>query len=166
MPIVLGVDPGSRFTGYGLIEVQWQPFRFRYLDSGCIRLKMTGFPQRLAEIFSALTDLIKVYQPEQMAIEDVFVADNPRSALKLGQARGAAIVAAATAGLAVFEYSSRQIKQAVVGYGAAEKHQVQDMIRSLLALTFLPGKDEADGLATAWCHAHMHRSVQLMERLP
>ncbi len=157
MTIVLGVDPGSRVTGYGLIELAAKPFRVRYIDSGCLRLKAADLPQRLAEIFHRLGELIRLYRPTQMAIEAVFVSRNPGSALKLGQARGAAIVAGSVAELPVFEYSPRQVKLAVVGHGGAEKHQVQEMMRSLLKLDFVPASDEADGLAIAWCHGHCHR---------
>lgn len=119
MPIILGVDPGSRITGYGIIRVEGR--HTEYIDSGCIRVGEKLMAERLRVIFQSLVTLIAEFRPEEFAIEQVFMARNPDSALKLGQARGAAIVAAATSGLEVHEYSARQVKQAVVGSGAAEK---------------------------------------------
>ena len=114
-----------------------------------------AFPERLQKIFHYLSELIEQYRPEVVSIEQVFMARNPDSALKLGQARGAAIVAAVNAGLTVHEYSARQVKQAVVGTGAADKKQVQHMVTQLLGLAGTPQADAADALAIALCHAHM-----------
>lgn len=148
----MGLDPGSRVTGYGLIESSGS--RTRYISSGCIRLGKTGLPNRLQHIFKDVGAIIDEFQPDEFAIEQVFMARNAASALTLGQARGAAIVAASSAGLPVAEYSARQIKQAVVGKGAAQKHQVQHMVQFLLCLSEPPPEDAADALAAALCHAH------------
>ena len=120
--------------------------------------------ERLQTIFHSLAVLIGEYRPEEFAIEQVFMARNPDSALKLGQARGAAIVSAANSGLTVHEYSARQVKQAVVGTGGADKSQVQHMVQALLGLSRKPQADAADALAIALCHAHMNQSVLRMAR--
>jgi len=155
--IILGVDPGSRITGYGVIRAEGR--HIEYLDSGCIRVGEKPMAQRLQTIFQSLATLIGEYRPEEFAIEQVFMARNPDSALKLGQARGAAIVSAANSGLAVHEYSARQVKQAVVGKGGADKSQVQHMVQVLLSLSRKPQADAADALAIAMCHAHMSQSI-------
>tara|TARA_Y100001001_G_scaffold162949_1_gene190802 strand:- start:7367 stop:7894 length:528 start_codon:yes stop_codon:yes gene_type:complete len=155
--IILGVDPGSRTTGYGVIRVEGR--HIEYIDSGCIRVGEKPMAERLQTIFQSLATLIGEYRPEEFAIEQVFMARNPDSALKLGQARGAAIVSAANSGLAVHEYSARQVKQAVVGRGGADKSQVQHMVQVLLSLSRKPQADAADALAIAMCHAHMSQSI-------
>lgn len=157
MNIILGIDPGSRLTGYGVIKQQ--AGKFVYLASGCIRLGTDDFPERLLRIFNGISEIIAQTQPTIFAIEQVFMARNPDSALKLGQARGAAIVAAKHAGLDVHEYSARQVKQAVVGTGAADKAQVQHMVRHLLKLPANPQADAADALAVALCHGHTQQSL-------
>ncbi|MEX2474861.1 crossover junction endodeoxyribonuclease RuvC [Marinobacter sp.] len=157
MAIILGVDPGSRITGYGVIRAEGR--HIDYIDSGCIRVGDKPMAERLQSIFHGLATLIGEYRPQEFAIEQVFMARNPDSALKLGQARGAAIVAAANSGLPVHEYSARQVKQAVVGKGGADKSQVQHMVQVLLALSRKPQADAADALAIALCHAHMSQSV-------
>lgn len=157
MAIILGVDPGSRITGYGLIRCEGR--HTEYLDSGCIRVGEKPMAERLQTIFHSLATLIGEFRPDEFAIEQVFMARNPDSALKLGQARGAAIVSAANSGLAVHEYSARQVKQAVVGKGGADKAQVQHMVQTLLGLSRKPQADAADALAIALCHAHMSQSV-------
>ncbi|MCC5825880.1 crossover junction endodeoxyribonuclease RuvC [Alkalimonas sp.] len=157
MAIILGIDPGSLLTGYGV--VQQQGSRFEYRSSGCIRLPKVDFAERLQIIFQGVTELIQQHQPTVFAIEQVFMARNADSALKLGQARGAAIVAATNAGLAVFEYSARQVKQAVVGTGAADKVQVQHMVKAMLKLPGTPQADAADALAVALCHGHTQQSL-------
>ena len=149
---ILGIDPGSVITGYGLIEQQDK--KSFYITSGCIRVGKKNFAERLSVIFEDLSLLIAEYRPTVVAIEQVFVHKNVSSALKLGQARGAAIVAVARQGLVVAEYAPRQIKKAVVGYGGAEKIQIQQMIQILLGLNGLPQADAADALAVAVCHAH------------
>lgn len=160
MTIILGIDPGSRKTGFGLVHSAGD--RCEYVASGVIRVEQYAFAERLQQIFLALQGIIEQHQPRLMVVEQVFVAGNPSSALKLGQARGAAIVAGATAGLEVHEYSARQIKQAVVGMGGADKSQVQHMVTHLLKLSGTPQEDAADALAAALCHAHTHRSLVRM----
>ena len=149
---ILGIDPGSRRTGYGVIDVAGT--RIAYVSSGIIRLPEKSLPDRLKIIFDGVSEIIEQYKPQQMGIEEVFFAKDPRAALKLGQARGAAIVAGVNAGLDVGEYSARSVKQAVVGTGAADKKQVQMMITQLLKLPQSPSEDAADALAVAICHAH------------
>jgi len=157
MPIILGVDPGSRITGYGLIRVSGSDTE--YLDSGCIRMSEQPMAGRLQTIYRGLVELIEQFRPAECAIEQVFLARNADSALKLGQARGAAMVAAANAGLLVYEYSARQVKQAVVGRGSADKAQVQHMVQVILGLSRKPQADAADALGIALCHAHMQRGI-------
>lgn len=157
MAIILGVDPGSRKTGFGIVNHVGN--KIDYLSCGVIRVEKLEFADRLKSIFESLQELIELHQPEVLAIEQVFMAKNASSALKLGQARGAAIAAGATAGLRVEEYSAKQIKQAVVGTGAADKAQVQHMVRSLLQLNKTPQEDAADALACAICHAHSFQTL-------
>ena len=159
MTVILGIDPGSRITGYGVIKKEGR--KLTYLGSGCIKAytstKENGenlFSERLQIIFAGVSELILQFSPELFAIEEVFMGVNPGGALKLGQARGAAIVAATSNGLPVAEYSARQIKQSVVGTGAADKSQVQHMVKTLLKLPGTPQADAADALAVALCHAH------------
>ncbi|VAW82948.1 Crossover junction endodeoxyribonuclease RuvC [hydrothermal vent metagenome] len=154
---ILGVDPGSRFTGYGLIDSDGQ--HARYIASGCVRVSGHNLPEKLGLIFHALGALIDEYQPEQLAIENVFMHRNADSALKLGQARGAAICAGVTRELPVAEYAPREIKQAVVGKGGADKQQVQHMVRVLLSLSETPQADAADALAIALCHSYRQHAV-------
>lgn len=150
MTIIIGIDPGSRFTGYGVI--QWEGSQNRYLDSGCLSLASYSMSERLQKIFIGLQAIVQLHQPHEAAIEQVFMHQNPGSALKLGQARGAAIVAL---GMTVSEYSAKQVKQSVVGYGAAAKIQVQHMVKKLLNISMDLQADAADALAIALCHAHM-----------
>lgn len=151
--VILGVDPGSRITGFGV--VQWQGNVLCHLSSGSIALSTGHVSHRLSRIYQELSHIMREYAPQTVAIEQVFMHVNPAAALKLGQARGAAIVALAAGGLDVAEYSARQVKQAVVGYGAASKEQVQLMVRTLLRMTHTPAPDAADALAIAICHAHV-----------
>lgn len=159
MSIILGIDPGSRLTGYGVIEQVGK--KFTYLGSGCIKAVKPNdsLAQRLQIINAGVQELICQFQPTMFAIEQVFVAKNPDSALKLGHARGAAIVAATNANIDVFEYSARQIKQSVVGTGGAAKEQVQHMVTAMLKLPAAPQADAADALAVALCHAHSFDSI-------
>ncbi|MEJ2345063.1 MAG: crossover junction endodeoxyribonuclease RuvC [Gammaproteobacteria bacterium] len=161
MTRVLGIDPGSRITGYGIVEVDRS--RHVYVASGCVRIAGSTLPERLKVIFDSVAELVTTYHPDEMAIERVFMHRNADSALKLGQARGAAICAGVTRELVVAEYSPREIKQAVVGRGAADKGQVQHMIRALLNLSDHPQADAADALAVALCHIHTRQGL---ERLP
>jgi len=153
MTVVLGIDPGSRRTGFGVIDVVGASLR--YIASGIIRLpEKADLPERLGIIFQGVSEVITTYCPQQMAIEEAFFARDPRAALRLGQARGAAIVAGVNGQLTIAEYSARTVKQAVVGTGAANKEQVQHMVMRLLNLPAAPSEDAADGLAVAICHAH------------
>ena len=149
---IIGIDPGSRVTGYGIIEKYGH--RLGFVSCGTIRTeKEKNFSRRLLIIFEGLSEVLVCHQPEVAAVEDVFVAHNPRSALKLGQARGTAVVAAMKQGIEVYDYSPRMIKQAVAGYGQAQKDQVQHMVCALLELSTAPTNDAADALAVAICHA-------------
>ncbi len=160
MAILLGIDPGSRITGYGIIEEIGSISK--YVASGCVRVQEGPLPERLAQIFQGINTVIEMYSPQSVGIEQVFMARNADSALKLGQARGAAIVAAVNHGLEVSEYSARQVKQAVVGKGAADKSQVQHMVASILKLDKTPQADAADALAVALCHSHTRASLVRM----
>jgi crossover junction endodeoxyribonuclease RuvC len=153
---VLGIDPGSRVTGYGIIDQDGS--RLRYVASGCIRTGDGALAARLGMIFDGVNRIIDEYGPQEMAIERVFMNKNADSALKLGQARGAAICAGVTRAVPVDEYAAREIKQAVVGKGGATKEQVQHMIRVLLALGERPPSDAADALAVAICHGHIRQT--------
>jgi len=155
MPRILGIDPGSRITGFGIIDIIGN--KQCYIASGSIRVVKSTFAEQLKQIFDGISELITLYHPEEAAIEQVFVHANVSSALKLGQARGAAIVAMAQEHISIAEYSARQVKQAVVGYGNAEKTQVQHMVKLLLKLKSEPQADEADALAIAICHANSRR---------
>ena len=149
---ILGIDPGSRITGFGIIETDG--LRHRYVTCGCIKVTEDDFALRLQQIFDGIRETIFEFQPDNAAIEQVFMHKNAGSALKLGQARGAAIVATSIHSIPMAEYSARQVKQAVVGYGAAQKEQVQQMIKVLLGLSRVPQADAADALAIAICHAN------------
>jgi len=160
---ILGIDPGSRFTGFGVIEVTGD--RAAIIQHGVIKAGSGDFPERLGIIFSGICELIEAYRPDQAAIETVFLSHNASSALKLGQARGAAICAAISRGLPVSEYSPRSIKQAIVGRGGADKVQVQHMVCVLLQLKESPAEDAADALAVALCHQHTQQTVNRMQRM-
>jgi len=151
---IIGIDPGSRITGYGVIERVKN--RLCYIASGCIRLPNVSLPERVHQIFEDLSQVILEFKPNLAAVEQVFMHKNARSALILGQARGAALCALTHRGLAVAEYMPRQVKQAVVGYGAADKIQVQQMITQLLSLSGIPQADAADALAVAICHSQIY----------
>ena len=152
MSIILGIDPGSRVTGYGVIRQVGR--HLEYLGSGAIRTSVDDMPTRLKHIYAGITEIITQFQPDMFAIEQVFMAKNPDSALKLGQARGTAIVAAVNHDLPVFEYAARLVKQTVVGIGSADKVQVQEMVARILQLSAKPQADAADALAIAITHAH------------
>jgi crossover junction endodeoxyribonuclease RuvC len=149
---ILGIDPGSRTTGFALIDSDGTASA--RVASGCIRVGHAPWPGRLGLIFAEVAELVRGFAPQQMAVEQLIFARDPVAALKLGQARGAIICAALQGGVEVHEYSPKSVKQAVVGTGAAEKSQVQHMVKVLLALDDLPVEDEADALALALCHAH------------
>jgi len=149
---ILGIDPGLRTTGFGVIEQTGG--RLRYITSGCVKSGAGELAARLKSILDGIAEVIAANRPHEVAIEKVFVNVNPQSTLLLGQARGTAICAAVIAGLPVAEYTALQVKQAVVGKGHAQKEQVQHMVRRLLALPADPSPDAADALACAICHAH------------
>lgn len=152
---VLGIDPGSRITGYGIVEQDGS--RLVHVDNGAIFTDSAAdFPGRLKRIFDGLSAVIAEYLPDEVAVENIFFSTNVQSAIKLGQARGAAIVAAVHAGLPVAEYTALQVKQAVVGEGRAEKGQVQKMLKALLGLPEIAQEDASDALAVAVCHINSH----------
>ncbi len=150
---ILGIDPGSRITGYGIIDSI--PGKVGFVACGVIKTTVKyPLANRLNEIFDGINEVIQLHDPEVAAVEEIFMSSNANSALKLGQARGAAVVAAMQNGLGVHDYSAKKVKRAVVGYGQAEKGQVQHMIRMLLGLSKEPSEDAADALAVAICHAN------------
>jgi crossover junction endodeoxyribonuclease RuvC len=156
MTIILGIDPGSRVTGYGCVKVDGN--HYQYVTSGVIKTDLDEtMSQRLRDIYLGLQSVIETYRPHEVAIEDIFFHNNAKSALKLGQARGAAIVAVATLGFPLAEYSARTVKQSVVGYGAATKDQIQHMVKRLLNLQGALQADAADALAVAICHGQNRR---------
>ena len=150
---ILGIDPGFRVTGYGLIETNGQ--ESRYLDSGVINAsKLEAGAARLQKIYEGVTELVRTYEPDEMAVERVFVHRNADSALKLGQARAAAMCGSFIADVSVHEYAAREVKQAIVGKGSAAKEQVQHMVRILLSVDVPLETDASDALGIALCHAH------------
>jgi crossover junction endodeoxyribonuclease RuvC len=159
MTIIIGIDPGSRRTGFGVIRLQGN--QSIYLDSGCLHVADGEMHDRLQKIFVGLKEIIQRHQPHEAAIEQVFMHENPNSALKLGQARGVAMAALA---MPLTEYSARQIKQAVVGFGAAKKDQVQHMVKRLLNISEKLQADEADALAIALCHAHSRGQILIPKK--
>ena len=153
MTRILGIDPGLRITGFGVLDQSGNTLA--YVTSGCIRTPQQGaLSTRLKAILDGLAEVIAQNRPEQIALEKVFVNANPQSTLLLGQARGTAICAAVMHDLPVAEYTALQVKQAVVGNGHADKAQVQEMVKRLLKLAGAPSPDAADALACAICHAH------------
>jgi crossover junction endodeoxyribonuclease RuvC len=149
---ILGIDPGLRTTGFGVIHKQGT--KLSYIASGTIKTADGTLPERLKTILTGVSEIIRTYQPDCAAVEKVFVNVNPQSTLLLGQARGAAICALVSADLAVAEYTALQVKQGVVGHGKAKKEQVQEMVKRLLMLSGTPSSDAADALGVAICHAH------------
>ena len=161
---ILGIDPGLRTTGFGVVDVDGPSLR--YVASGTIttgHLKTAELPARLRVLFDGVCEVVQRYQPVAASVEIVFVNVNPQSTLLLGQARGACLTALVTRDLPVAEYTALQMKQAVVGYGKAQKAQVQEMVRRMLQLPGLPGTDAADALGLAITHAHAGRSLQMRE---
>jgi crossover junction endodeoxyribonuclease RuvC len=157
---ILGIDPGLRTTGFGIIDKQGN--KLAYVASGTIKTPDADLPQRLKVILSGVSEIIRTYSPDCAAIEKVFVNVNPQSTLLLGQARGAAICALVSADLLVAEYTALQIKQAVAGHGKAQKQQVQDMVQRLLSLSGTPSTDAADALGVAICHAHSGEALSTL----
>jgi crossover junction endodeoxyribonuclease RuvC len=161
---ILGIDPGLRTTGFGVIEFEGQTLR--YLASGTIKtdsLPNGDLPGRLKILFDGVCEVVQRYEPASAAVEIVFVNVNPQSTLLLGQARGAALAALVSSGLAVSEYTAVQMKKAVAGHGSARKEQVQQMVARLLSLPGEPGKDAADALGIAITHAHAGASLALLQ---
>ncbi len=165
---ILGIDPGSRITGFGVIDAAGD--RLCYIDSGCIRTPAGQFNERLEEIYNRVTELLDLHRPAEVCLERVFMHRNADSALKLGHARAAALCAVfgdtAVPRPALAEYSPRQVKQAIAGYGAAGKDQVQHMVVRLLSLSGALQGDAADALAIAVCHAYARRTAALLEAAP
>lgn len=157
---ILGIDPGSRVTGYGIIDFHRN--HVRHVTSGCIHVGGSDLTARLRAIFDGITAVVDSEEPAELAVEQVFFHRNAASALKLGQARGAALMAGVTRGLPLYEYSPNQVKQAVTGRGHAAKGQVQHMIKMLLCLRELPASDAADALAVAICHGHTSQTAARM----
>ncbi len=160
---ILGIDPGSRITGYGIIEKQGN--RLLHIDNGAIFTRSDDdLAARLKIIYDGLSQVMLDYAPQAVAVEQIFVAKNALSALKLGHARGTALLAGVNAGLPVFEYSALQVKSAVVGYGRASKVQVQQMVRSLISLPEIAQEDASDALAVAICHANSHGMLEKLQK--
>lgn len=157
---ILGLDPGSQTTGFGVID--WIGGSARYVASGAIRTSGAAFPPRLRQIFDGVAELMREYRPSEVAVERVFVHRNADSALKLGQARGAALCAAFAMDPAVYEYAPRQVKLAVVGQGGAQKEQVKLMVMTLLKLDGRLGSDAADAVGVALCHAYSRQTQQAL----
>jgi crossover junction endodeoxyribonuclease RuvC len=160
MTRILGIDPGSNITGYGVIDISGN--HASHIIHGNIFLGDDKLPVKLRTVFEKITTVIKEYKPHEVAIEKVFMYRNADSVLKLGQARGAIITACTLQDLKVFEYSPNQIKQSTVGRGHAAKQQVQHMVKVLLCLNVVPERDAADALAVALCHAHSREGLHRM----
>jgi crossover junction endodeoxyribonuclease RuvC len=159
---ILGIDPGSRLTGFGVLDFAGD--RPAYVASGTVRTPEGSFPDRLKRIFVSVGEIVEKYRPDIVAIESVFMARNAGSALKLGHARSAALCATFAFDVEVFEYAPREIKQAIVGNGSASKEQVQHMIVSLLQLDGAPSSDAADALAAAICHGHQRTLISRLNK--
>jgi len=158
---ILGIDPGTRITGYGIIDVEGN--RLRHVDNGIIKTRSSDqLPLRLKTIYDGLNAVLDEFSPEAVSVEQVFLAKNPRAALTLGHARGTAVLAAVNRDLEVHEYSALQVKSAVVGYGHAAKQQVQHMVKALLNLPEVAQEDAADALAVAICHANSRNLKQVV----
>ncbi len=160
--LVLGIDPGSAITGYGLVKEAGNSLRA--VDYGCIRTAPSEpLEERLHKIYREVCELIEKYKPDQFAVEELFFNKNVRTALTVGQARGVILLAGAQSGLQVHEYTPLQVKQAVVGYGRAEKAQIQFMVKTMLSLPTIPKPDDvADALAIAICHTHFYKSARIL----
>lgn len=158
---ILGIDPGSRLTGFGVVDCEAD--KATYVASGSVNSIKGAFPERLKMIFRSVGEIVSEYRPDVVAVESVFMHRNPSSALKLGHARSAAICATFQLDVEVFEYAPREVKQAIVGTGAATKEQVQHMIRHLLQLEGDPSPDAADALAAALCHANQRRLNRMVD---
>lgn len=155
---ILGIDPGSRQTGFGVLDLDGN--RATYVASGTVKSLDGDFPSRLRQIFESVANIVAEYRPDVVAVESVFMHKNASSALKLGQARSAALCATFAGNIEVHEYAPREIKLAIVGTGSATKEQVQHMVVSLLSLDAVPAADAADALAAALCHGHQRKMQQ------
>ena len=153
---VLGIDPGSRMTGYGVVEKNGHGLV--HVDNGCIKPKTSlSLAERLVIIHHSLREVIEKFHPDMVAIEEVFFAKNVSSALKLGESRGVALLAASQTGVAIFEYSARAVKQALTGFGQADKNQIQKMVKAILKLPEVAEENASDALAVAICHINTNR---------
>ena len=161
---ILGVDPGYAILGWGVVE--YRASRHRLVECGVFETdKGQAWPDRLKEVYSGLVGIIERYMPDVCAVEELFWGSNQKTAIKVGEARGAAVLACANAGLPVYEYTPLQIKQALTGYGRADKHQIQEMVRQILGLERAPRPDDAaDAVAAAICHANSSGYIGLIER--
>lgn len=160
---ILGIDPGTGTTGYGIIDVEGN--RLRHVDNGIIKTKSSEpLPLRLKTIYDGLTCILEEFSPDAVSVEQVFLAKNPKAALTLGHSRGTAVLAAVNKGIEVHEYSALQVKSAVVGYGHAAKQQVQHMVKALLNLPEVAQEDAADALAVAICHANSRTMKKLVSK--
>ena len=160
MTRILGIDPGSQITGYGIIDMDGN--HAKHVVHGAIRINKKELPDKLRTIFEEITDILLEYEPDEMSIEKVFMHRNADSALKLGQARGSAITACTIRDMKVYEYTANQVKQATVGKGHAAKQQVQHMVKILLCLKETPQADAGDALAIALCHGHSREGILRM----
>lgn len=159
---ILGIDPGTRITGYGIIDVEGN--RLCHVDNGIIKTRSSDpLPLRLKTIYDGLSTILQIFLPQEIAVEQVFLAKNPRAALTLGHARGTAVLSAVNFGLEVHEYSALQVKSSVVGYGHAGKQQVQQMVKALVNLPEVAQEDAADALAVAICHANSRTMKQAIK---
>lgn len=165
MKTILGVDPGYAILGWGVIE--YGASRYRLMGCGAVETdKDASWPERLKMIYAGLVGVIEEYRPEECAIEELFFNSNQKTAIKVGEARGVSVLACASAGLKVYEYTPLQVKQALTGYGRAEKHQIQEMVRQILGLERAPRPDDAaDAVAIAICHANSSGYIERLERL-
>ena len=159
---ILGIDPGSRLTGFGIIEMRGNCLQC--ITTGCVKIKGDDLATKLKIIFEGISQLVTEFQPHEVAIENIFMYRNADSALKLGQARGAAISAVSVQSIPVHEYTPTQIKKAIVGKGNATKQQVQHMVKAVLSLNRTPQSDAADALAAAICHGHLRNQPMQLER--
>lgn len=156
--VVLGIDPGSRVTGYGVVEKNGHGLV--HVDNGCIKPPGSKpLAERLVVIYQGLMEAIQKFQPQMIALEEVFFAKNVSSALKLGESRGVALLAASQAGVAIFEYSARAVKQALTGFGQADKNQIQKMVKAILKLPEVAEENASDALAVAICHLNTNHSL-------
>lgn len=157
---IIGIDPGSRITGYGIVEKRGSSFV--HIDNGCLTTRAGDpMPRRLEQIYTGLIEILAKYQPDAAAVEEIFFAKNVASSLKLGEARGVAMLASVQSKIAVFEYATREVKQALTGYGQATKDQIQKMVKATLKLPEVAQEDASDALAVAICHLQSYKMRQV-----